>query len=614
MPPQLCPRCQRAIPAGGNYCWLDGTPLSLTAAQARQPPGQLPHEFVFPSGRACKTYDELVQACQEEWSEARQLLRKGVFSRFLASVGRVDLAAAAQKAQTHSDPDIALHTLLGALPASARPAGPRLDLRPRRLALGSMKAGEARIVRLTVANVGKGLLHGTVTLSGGDNWIRLVGPGVTRDQCPVKTGREQQLTLQVDTASLSARGAYSAKLTVITNGGVSEVPISVEVGAMTFNVPPFEGARTPRELAEKMKANPRAAVPLLENGEVARWFAANGWVYPVPFAPAQGVAAVQQFFEGMGLSRPPALELSEAEARYTCYYPDLCQGQVTLRTRARKWVYASAESDVPWMRVTTPTVSGPQQAVIVYEIDSTLMDPDRLHQGTVHVVANAGQRVAHRVLVEVHRPQEPFTRRLLRPFLTGCLLALCIRLLLAVPGDLVARVLAAPAAGAGSVDTWLASPLARPDAAALYVRHFVLTTWWLGALGGAALLWRRGGRRADILCGGVAGAVAGALAAATVACLLPLPDAPARAAWGLVATAARGRNLPASPWLWTPLWVLLAAASWTVLGGTAAAVLRLVRGRDVWFLTWPAWAVRVRGAARRGFSKKAASKLLLLSG
>jgi hypothetical protein len=426
MPPQLCPRCQRAIPAGGNYCWLDGTPLNLTAAQARQPPGQLPHTFVFPSGRTCKTYDELVQACQEEWAEARQLLRNGVFARYLAGAGRVDLAAAAQKAQAHSDPDIGLHTLLGALPAAGRPTGPRLDLRPRRLTLGSMKAGEARIVRLTVANVGKGLLHGTVTLSGGDAWVRLVGAGARKDQTTIKTAREQQVTLQVDTAGLSARGAYSAKLTVITNGGVSEVPISVEVGAMSFNVPPFEGAKTPRDLAEKMKANPKAAVPVLENGDVARWFTANGWVYPVPFAPAQGVAAVQQFFEGMGLSRPPPMELSEGEARFTCYYPELCQGQVTLRTRARKWVYASAESDVPWMRVTTPTVSGPQQAVIAYEIDSTLMDADRLHEGTVYVVANAGQRLAQRVLVEVHRPQEPFTRRLLRPFFTGCLLALLL--------------------------------------------------------------------------------------------------------------------------------------------------------------------------------------------
>jgi hypothetical protein len=582
MPPQLCPRCQRAIPPGGSYCYHDGTPLHLAPGQVPKPPGQLPHTFVFPSGRKCRTYDELVQACQEEWAEARQLLQKGVFARYLAGVGRVDLAAAAQKAQTHSDPDIGLHTLLGALPAVARPSGPRLDLKPRRLTLGTMKAGEARIVRLGVINVGQGLLHGTVTLAGGDDWVRLVGAGARKDQCTLKTAHEQQVTLQVDTAGLSARRAYQAQLTVITNGGVSEVPVSVEVTAVPFARAPFQGASTPRELAERMKANPKQAVPLLENGDIARWFAANGWAYPVPFAAARGVAAVQQFFEGMGLSKPPPLQLSEDEIHFTCYYPELCQGQVALRTEARKWVYATAESDAPWLKVATPTVSGPKQAVIAYEVDSGLMDPDRLHEGTVLVTANGGQQLAHRVLVDVRRPQEPFTRRLLRPFFTTGLLALAVRLLLALPGDLSARVVAAPAGGpAGAFDTWLASPLARPDQAAAYVRRFVLTTWWLGAAAGAAVLWRRGGRRADVFCGGVAGAVAGALAAATIACLLPVPDALPRALWPLLAGPVSRAGLAASPGACTALWVALATACWTVVGGAAGFGLRLAGRRGV---------------------------------
>jgi hypothetical protein len=287
MPLPLCPRCRRVNPAAAWYCHFDGTPLR---AQPGLAPGALPHEFVFPSGRACRTFDELVHTCQEEWDDARRLLKQGGFSQYLAGAGRLDLAEAAKKAQKEADADIALHNFLGALPAG-KTAGPKLDLQPRRLVLGTFRAGESRAARLTVTNLGKGLLHGTVTVSEGDNWLRLAGPGVTDPRhCTLKAAREQAITVQVDTGGLAARRSYSARLTVITNGGVAEVPVSAEVAAVPFAKPPFQGASSPRDLAERMRANPKPAGPLLESGEVARWFTANGWAYPVPVTTASGVA------------------------------------------------------------------------------------------------------------------------------------------------------------------------------------------------------------------------------------------------------------------------------------------------------------------------------------
>jgi hypothetical protein len=570
----LCPRCQRANPGEAGYCHFDGMPLRLKPGQAQRPPGTLPHEFVFPSGRACRTFDELVQGCQEEWSDARRLLQQGVFAQYLAGAGRMDLAAAAQKAQAHADPDIGLHVLISALPASKQ-EGPRLDLKPRRLALGSLRVGETRQVRLTVANLGKGLLQGTLTVATGEDWLRI--PGSNNGHCTLKTAREQQVNLLVDARQLAAKQKYSAKLTVITNGGIVEVPVALEVAAVPFARPPFQGAGSPREMAERMRTQPKPAVSLLENGEVARWFTANGWVYPVPASTARGVAAVQQFFEGMGLSKPPPLQLSEEEARLTCTPPEVAEGQVTLQTTVRKWVYATADCDVPWMRVTTPAVSGPQQAVITYEVDSGLLDEGRLHEGRVRVLANAGQRLEHRVFVDVRRPQEPFTRRLLRPFLAGLLLAFCFRLLVGLPADVYARVLAANESGAGSFRTWLESPLSRPDQAGPYVRHFVLATWWLGAVAGGTLLWRRSGRWPDVPFGIVAGAVAGVLGGATFACLLPLADEVPRLVWHVLG-AAVPEGLRGPPWLWTPAWVGVAAASWAVLGGAVGLLRGALRG------------------------------------
>jgi hypothetical protein len=84
-----------------------------------------------------------------------------------------------------------------------------------------------------------------------------------------------------------------------------------------------------------------------------------------------------------------------------------------------------------------------------------------------------------------------------------------------------------------------------------------------------------------VVWGTLAGAVAGALASATVACLLPVPDALPRLLWAGLGTAVHRLGLTASPWLWTPAWVLLATACWAVLGGTAGSLLRLAGPRGV---------------------------------
>ena len=66
---QTCTRCSRANPAEAAYCYFDGIALGshphnggpvAVGAQAFVTP------FVFPTGRACRSFDELALACQEE--------------------------------------------------------------------------------------------------------------------------------------------------------------------------------------------------------------------------------------------------------------------------------------------------------------------------------------------------------------------------------------------------------------------------------------------------------------------------------------------------------------------------------------------------------------------
>jgi hypothetical protein len=566
MPHQVCPRCQRANPGEAVYCYFDGVVLRQGPGAGGPLPGQLLHEFVFPSGRRCRTFDDLVQGCQYEWEDARDMLRRGEFAQFLAGVGRLDLARAAREAQTQPDPDIALHNFVGNLPAG-QVQGPRLDLHPRRLQLRAVHAGEQRQVRLTVTNQGKGLLQGKLSVSEGGEWLKVANGG-GNGHCALKAARDQQVTLQIDARGLAAPQSYSGKLTVITNGGIAEVPVRLDVTGVPFPRPPYQAASTPREMAEKMRANPKPAVALLEDGEVARWFAANGWTYPVQGATAKGVAAVQQFFEGMGLSKPPPVQLVEEDFRLECVPPEVQRRQITLRTAVKKWVYAHVDSDVPWLKVTTPSVSGPQQARIAFEVDSSLLDVGKVHEGRLRVEANAGQKLTARVWVVVPRPHEPFTRRLLRPFLTGALLALVVRLLLALPADLYARLLSAPT---GAVN-WSQAPSLEEG----FLRQFVLATWWLGGAVGLGYVWRKGGNGTDLFCAAVAGCVAGAMAAASFGALLVPLDALPRAVMARLAVGAWSPDhAPTAVARWgdAVIWVALASTCWAVVGGGLGLLL-----------------------------------------
>src|SRR5262249_18475166 len=159
-------------------------------------------------------------------------------------------------------------------------------------------------------------------------------------------------------------------------------------------------------------------------------------------------------------------------------------------------------------------VSGPQQAIIGFNVEWEVLEPNRPHEAKISIVTNAGQKVSASVTVELQRPAEPMRRRVFRPVIVGALAAVLLRLLLAIPADLYARVLAAPAniqPAAGSFASWLQTPFGTAGS----VKHFVLATWWLGAVLGGLLLWKRGSRFADFLCGILAGSVAGLIGSAT---------------------------------------------------------------------------------------------------
>ncbi len=594
--PHACPRCQRANPDAAVFCYYDGAELRPgTAARAYN---RLAQEFVFPSGRRCRTFDELAQGCQDDWPAARELLKQGVFGQFFSAGGRMDLARASQEATAQADADLALTMFLGALPVSHGQT-PRLDLNPRRLLLGNMLAGESKQIQLTVSNQGQGVLQGTLKVTEGGEWLK-VG-GAVNGQCPLKTARDQQITLHVVTRGLEAAQTYGAMLRVVTNGGVVEVPVRMDLVAHSFARPPFQGVKTPREMAERMRLHPKQAVPLFETGEVSRWFADNGWKYPVRGTPAKGVAGVQQFFEAMGLSKPPAVRISQPEVRFVCHYPESARGQVTLHTSSKKWVYAEVESDSPWLKVLTPQVGGPQQAAIGFEVDSRQLGGGRA-EGQLRILANAGQRLSLRVGAEVRGARSAAAvggsqGRLMRSVVATALAFLVLRLVLVPIVDFFGRGPAARAAAAklemppdsdsplSKPGGWLGLPWSRillgtsspvlGSLSAAEFRHYstkhllrtmVLWTWWIGAVAGALLLLRWGGV-ADLPWGLIAGSIAGIAGGATAACALVVAEIVPHAFWDMAIGAGNLGLLL--------IWVVLVLIYWTLLGGAVGLVINL---------------------------------------
>ncbi|MFO0926069.1 MAG: hypothetical protein U0736_03395 [Gemmataceae bacterium] len=418
----------------------------------------------------------------------------------------------------------------------------------------------------------------------------------------VKTGKDQTVTVQVDAAGLVAGQSYSAKLTVVTSGGVAELPVRLELTARPFPAGPYQGAASPHELARRMRDNPHPAVRLLEAGDIARWFASNGWAYPIGGPLAPGLAAVQQFFEELGLARAPHILLAEQEFRFRLTPPEIARGQVVIRSPARKLVYARAESDVAWLKPAVPGVSGQATATIPFEVDASLIRADGGHTGTLRVVANAGQAFAVHIHVDVEGVRSGWFRSsskalpgatvapppadtvlsppplpagapaagpsLGRAVLAGALLGLAARLLLAIPADLFARLLggAGRQPPPGTLAAWLLPPAADDP----FLRLFVAATAWVGAIVGVWLVWRARGTAADLACGAVAGTVAGVAAAATAGSALVLGDALPRLLLGRVLSGSTLGPLAA-----TPLWLLTAAAGWLALGALVGLLLAL---------------------------------------
>jgi hypothetical protein len=391
---QICGKCNRVNPPEAAFCYFDGSALpgvpqnGHCAIAAARP---FPNPFVFPRGRTCRTFDELAVACHDHWPIARELLKQGYFEKFLNGLGRADLAQAAGDAAHYLDPDRGLDQLLSRLPTAVLDK-PKLRVSPREIHLGQMRMGENRAFDLRLENQGMRLLYGSVSCEEG-NWLTL-GDAQGGTEKHFQFGSDAVIAVHVQGKRLRAGvKPLEGRLLIDSNGGVETVVIRADVPPKPFPNGVLAGARSPRQLAQKARLAPRDAAEFFESGAVARWYKENGWTYPVSGPAFRGAAAVQQFFEVLGLASPPKVVLSEKHISLRGSVGASVEHvlQVKNTEQRPRLVFAHAVSNQPWLEIGRARLNG-DMATITLAVHSI---PDRIGElltARVVVLANGNQR------------------------------------------------------------------------------------------------------------------------------------------------------------------------------------------------------------------------------
>lgn len=309
--------------------------------------------FYFSDGTSCANFNQLALACDERWEEARELLAAGHWPSFFGGIGRLDLATVAKQAVKEPDRDLALSLLLEKFPAdpeALRP--PKLTLDSTEINLGQLRPNKDQVFELTVINQGMLVLRGMVTSNA--DWM-VFGDRAGPKHKMIQTRNLCTLRIRALGSKLRAGNKpMVGEIVVDTNGGTITVPVRAEVPIFPFPKGVYTndslaGAKSPQEIAVKAKQSPADAAVLFEQGAVRNWYQTNGWIYPVEGRDGSGKGAVQQFFEALGLAKPPKLKIDTEYLMFKGRIGDRRTKTITVYSDEPRPVYAQAWSNQDWV-------------------------------------------------------------------------------------------------------------------------------------------------------------------------------------------------------------------------------------------------------------------------
>ena len=390
---QICSRCSRANPPEASFCYYDGIglPGHSQASSATQVRFSVP--IIFDSGAKCSNFEELATTILVEWEAAQKMLKSGAFTKFFSSIGRLDLSAIAAQSANFPAPGQGLDSFLGKLPVqNLMPA--KLDVEPEMLDAGILKVGQDKKVPIKIRNLGRRLLFGTVSIEGA-GWLN-IGDGVPKSRHRFEAFQDAVLPLYVKGKLLRAsEKPLSGRLVFETSGGTIVVPLKAMVPVKPFSGGVLAGAKTPREIALKAKASPQEAVNLFETLQVQKWYSENGWEYPVPGPSASGLAAIQQFFEALGLAKPPRVTIGSTHIVFDLNPGEVREQVLPLFGDDKKPVYANVSVMVPWIEVYRVEMRGNRVNVYIRVHESRMSGSSQ--SAFVSIQANGGQNFKVRI-------------------------------------------------------------------------------------------------------------------------------------------------------------------------------------------------------------------------
>ncbi len=210
-----CPHCSAQVRATAKFCPACGQAIVRGAP------------FVFKKvNHPVNDIKELVRSCDTYWDEAVDYFRQGEFDVWLSQLGPAGQQLAAQGRALrakHSDPSAALEEFLET--AAPTRSLPILTASQTALDFGPLRAGDSKVLIMTISNSGRGYLHGNVQAQ--PMWVQIHPANFG---CLAGTAR--QIDVEVKAAGLSGTELgvdYSGTVTILSNRGQQTVPVHVKV-------------------------------------------------------------------------------------------------------------------------------------------------------------------------------------------------------------------------------------------------------------------------------------------------------------------------------------------------------------------------------------------------
>jgi len=255
-----CPQCGTPNQPNARFCQKCGATLQSSVLKL--------------AGSQVQTMVELAAACDRSWVEAVGYLTTGKIDQWLRNLGQAGQTGLGvlqqMRAQFPNDPNLQLDGFLAQIEPQRSPA--QLQIQSATPPLTTVEQGSSHSTLLTVANVGRGYLAGTI--SANEPWV-VIKP--TTIQCAAN--QAQTVNIVLETASLAGSRTgrqYMAQIYVRTNGGnstlmyqlqvtaaplLSVTPLQLDFGSLQYGQDPVRPLQVNNNGAGALAATLQAAVP-----------------------------------------------------------------------------------------------------------------------------------------------------------------------------------------------------------------------------------------------------------------------------------------------------------------------------------------------------------------